>query len=300
MRRPFSAIPILACLLLFAPALARGQDAIATDRPTESDVVYGQAEGKDLTLDVYEPHSQQTSQRRFAVVLVHGGGWVGGDKTSDVQQELGTMLSRMGFVCFSVNYRLAHHRQHLWPAQIDDVQRSVRWIRSQAAHYNIRTDRMSAIGDSAGGHLVSLLGTTDTRDNSDPTLARYSSRVQYVVDICGPSDIAIEPKNGIDNMRAQVVHDLMGKYFKDDPQAFKDASPIYHVDSKSAKFLILHGALDPLVPINQSEKFCSALQAAGVEAKLVKFDGEGHGFFLPGNREKAFKLTVAFLQQHAR
>ena len=99
---------------------------------------------------------------------------------------MGNFLARSGFVAFSVDYRLFNGTVNLWPAQLDDVQRAVRWIRANAAKYRVDPNRIGAFGHSAGAQLAALLGMEDTRDNSDPSLAKYSSKVQAVVDVSGP------------------------------------------------------------------------------------------------------------------
>jgi dienelactone hydrolase len=88
-------------------------------------------------------------------------------------------------VVFNINYRLAFGRENTWPAQLDDVQRAVRWVRKNAVQYGVDPARIGAMGASAGGHLVCMLGLVETRDNSDPALAGFSSRVKCVVDIFG-------------------------------------------------------------------------------------------------------------------
>ena len=117
---------------------------------------------------IVEVKGMELDGKRPGVLMVHGGGWIGGDKAQ--YQKFGEKLAEKGYVAFSINYRLLPYFPH--PAQIDDTQRAMRWIRAHAADYHLDPKRIGALGDSAGGHLVSLLGTTDTRDNSDPELAK--------------------------------------------------------------------------------------------------------------------------------
>ncbi|MCA1596841.1 MAG: alpha/beta hydrolase, partial [Chloroflexi bacterium] len=153
------------------------------------DVQYGEAGGQKLLLDVYVPWGP--SMDRPAILFIHGGSWMGGDK-GDYHSFALKMASR-GYVGFAVNYRLANKWGNKWPAQIDDVQRAVRWVRAHARQYGVDPDRVGAIGESAGGHLVAMLGVTDTWNNSDPALAGYSSRVNCVVDLFGPTDFWLTP-----------------------------------------------------------------------------------------------------------
>lgn len=148
----------------------------------ESNVTYG----PHLKLDVYRPSNPGT-QARPAVILVHGGAWSGLDKST--MKGMASFLAREGFVAFSVDYRLYDGKdKNRWPAQLDDAQRAVRWVRANAAKYGVDPNEIGAFGHSAGAQIVALLGMDDTRDNSDSALAGYSSKVQAVVDVSGPSD----------------------------------------------------------------------------------------------------------------
>src|SRR5580700_7572569 len=109
----------------------------------ERDVQYGVQGGEKLLLDIYEPAFPSASPRP-AVVLIHGGSWNSLDKST--MQGMGNFLARTGFIAFSVNYRLLHENENRWPAQLDDVQRAVRWMRANAAKYNIDPNHIGAFG----------------------------------------------------------------------------------------------------------------------------------------------------------
>jgi acetyl esterase/lipase/lysophospholipase L1-like esterase len=281
------------------------------------DHFYGEVDGEKLGIDVYLPPANSDKSKRPAVLLIHGGGWVGGTR-KDVANEA-RALAKHGYVAFSVTYRLGNAPARLddsalpvrnrYPAPLDDCQRAVRWIRSKAAEFQIDPDRVTAIGWSAGGHLASLLGTLDTRDNSDPMLANYSSRVNGVINVFGPADLTlplpetnlagepVDPKGDSWVVRKPVhwlADELVGSTNVD---AQKAASPLHHIDSKTAPFLIVHGALDKLVPIQQSRAFHTALQAKGVEARLVEFPDEGHGFGKPDNQKRFAEEVLRFLDR---
>ncbi|HZP80759.1 MAG TPA: alpha/beta hydrolase [Chthonomonadaceae bacterium] len=278
-------------LAMAALGLLAGQ-AQALGVRIAKDVVYGTAGGVKLRLDVYQPLG--ATGRRPGVVLVHGGGWMGGDKSA--YAKMGQELAGQGYVAFSVNYRLAPGFHY--PAQLDDVQRAVRWIRAHAADYDLDPERLGALGDSAGGHLVSFLGTRDTRDNSDPELSRYSSRVCCVVDFYGPEDFTLPSSAAVNPSALQILTLFFGKTREQAPQLYRDGSPIVFVDRRSAPFLILHGTKDNLVPIEQSRRMRDALQKVGVEATFVALENDGHGFARPENQQKAHSLVEAFLARH--
>jgi acetyl esterase/lipase len=182
------------------------------------DVEYGVQGGQELLLDIYLP-TEKSPKPRPAVVLIHGGSWTSFDKGT--MARMVNFLARSGFVAVSVNYRLLHDRENRGPAQLDDVQRAVRWLRANASKYDIDPDHIGAFGHSAGAQLAALLGMEDTRDNSDPALAKYSSRVQAVVDVSGPSDFVA--KRNADSDAAMA--NLFGESYAKAPAVWRSASP---------------------------------------------------------------------------
>lgn len=268
----------------------------------ELDVKYGEANGQPLLLDAFRPAEQK--KKLPVVVYLHGGGWTGGNKKDFRDGARG--LAKADYVTFSIGYRLVRtndvNNNTRWPAQIDDVQRAIRWIRSKADEYNIDTNKIGAVGASAGGHLVNLLGLIETRDNSDKSLAQYSSKVQCVINIFGPSDLTPDfTKNGPAGPAVQtMVDNLIAKPKHGNMQIYKDASPLFLVNSNAAAFLHFHGTIDPLVPLDQSQRLHDALKKAGVESTLVIFEGEGHGFAKPENVQKFIIDSVNFLNKHLK
>ncbi|MGA7929080.1 MAG: alpha/beta hydrolase, partial [Candidatus Sulfotelmatobacter sp.] len=228
----------------------------------EPDIPYGTAGGHPLLLDIYEPGGR-ASELRPAVVLIHGGGWTSFDKGN--MRGMGMFLARCDFVAFSVDYRLLHGNENQWPAQLDDVQRAVRWIRANAAKYHLDPDRIGAFGHSAGAQLAALLGMEGTRDNSDPALAKYSSTVQAVVEVSGPTDFT--------TTRDPDDEAFLTKFFGGDyahhAEIWRDASPVFHVSKDASPFLIVHGRQDADVPIAQSQNLADKLTQAGVPVKFV-------------------------------
>ena len=262
-----------------------------------TNVPYSDAGDVGLFLDIYRPRDRASGPRP-AVVLIHGGGWVQGDKSWEAS--LADRLTRAGFVAVAIDYRLATDAGSRYPAQVDDVQRAVRWVRAHAREYGIDPDRVGAVGHSAGGHLAASLGSRETRDNSDPTLARYSSRVACVVDSAGPADFTTDESPSVGPSIAWVVPNLFGHSRAEAPEAYRDASPMTHVDARSAPTLLLHGTADDIVPIDQSRRLLRALREAGVEARLVELEGAGHALATPAHVRTYLDELLAFLRRHLK
>jgi acetyl esterase/lipase len=184
-------------------------------------------------------------------------------------------LAEDGYVTFNVDYRLTGDpaQEHLWPAQLDDAQRAVRWVRANAGRYGVDPDQVGAYGHSAGGHLAALLGVRETRDERDPDLAGFSSRVNAVVTIAGHLDLSIPYPGEFDRLSLVA---LLGGTHDEVPEAYQDASPIEWVDAKSAPFLIIHGAIDPMNPVAHARRMADALHEADVEVVSVEIPGGDH------------------------
>ncbi len=285
-----AAISIGICLLL--PAYAQDNSAIRTQK----DVAYERIGDVTEAMDIYQP--SQTGVVYPAVILVHGGGWSAGDKKDFTT--LGEGLARAGYVAFNVNYRLATAEGNKYPAQLDDVQTAVRWIRAHAKEYDINPNKLGALGASAGGHLVALLGTMDTRNNSDKALSKYSSRVDCVVDFFGPADFTPKHVKNYNPLVMNILVNFFGKTPQEAPALYREASPVTHINSKTVPFLIFQGTSDPLVPYSQSVELYNDLKAKHIEAKLVLFKGEGHGFSKPEDNQTALKDTLAFFAKHLK
>jgi acetyl esterase/lipase len=192
-----------------------------------------------------------------------------------------------------VDYRLLQGTDNRWPAQLDDVQRAARWVRANAAKYGVDPDHIGAFGHSAGAQLAALLGMEDTRDNSDASLSKYSSRVQAVVDVSGPTDFTTnrEPDD------EAFLANFFGGDFATHPELWRDASPVFHVAKSDAPFLILHGTQDTDVPIAQAEELYAKLEAAGVPVQLIKLD-DVHTFRTPEARARLVFETLQFFQRY--
>ena len=203
-------------------------------------------------LDLYLP--EKAKGRLPLVVWIHGGGWQGGSKEGCPV----VSMAAKGYVVASINYRFAQHA--VFPAQIEDCKAAIRWLRANAAKYHLDPDRVGVGGDSAGGHLVALLGTTGGVKDLEGDLGNLdqSSRVQAVVDLFGPTDFVTWDPNFNKAVYSMIEH-LLGVSPQEDKEKARRASPITYVTKDSAPFLILHGDQDNVVPLGQSESLAEAL-----------------------------------------
>src|SRR5215831_20676372 len=279
----------VACSLGMASA-AEGQEP---EIRAERDIIYGKADGVELQLNLALP---KTGKGPFpAVVCIHGGGWHQGQRQD--MDPITELLARRGYVAATVSYRLVPSAR--FPAQIEDCKAAVRWLRANADKYHINPDRIGAIGPSAGAHLSCLLGVTDKKDGLEGSGGNpeFSSRVQAVVSFFGRTDFT--KKTWSKELEEIIFVPLIGASFDDKPELYKKVSPIAYVSHTSPPFLLFHGAEDKLVPPRNSTDMAEKLRAAGVSAKAVIVEGEGHGW--DGEKwTKSIEQAVAFFDEHLK
>jgi acetyl esterase/lipase len=260
---------VLSCGTLSVPA--DGQER-KPDIRLESDVVFARAGTTELKLDLAMP---KEGEGPFpAVVCIHGGGWVGGDR-KQMRHTIET-LAEHGYVGVSPDYRLAPRDR--FPAQIEDCKAAVRWLRANAATYHVDPRRIGAVGFSAGAHLACLLGVTAKEDGleGDGGNAELSSAVQAVASYFGPTDLTQAVWS--EEARTKNLVPLLGGTPAEKAEAYRKASPMTYAGKNAPPFLFLHGTEDRIVPFKQSQELAEKLQRAGVSARVLPVVGEGHGW----------------------
>lgn len=250
-------------LLCFTLLLAAGSPAGAAQY---TDIEYGRAGGESLRLDAAIPDGPGPFA---AVILVHGGGWTGGDKSGGPKKAyiapLHGPLQQAGLAWFSINYRLAP--KHPYPACLDDVLTAVRWVKAHAAEYRIDPDRIGLSGESAGGHLVALAAIR----------ADTGARVAAVIPIYGRFDLTDQFQPGA-VLRGNTAA-LLGRAVLDETAhaLAREASPLLHVKAGLPPFLLVHGSADTTVPYDQSVQLQTKLRAQGVPCDFLTITGGIHG-----------------------
>jgi acetyl esterase/lipase len=221
-------------------------------------IVYGEAPRQ--VIHVFEPEPR--ADPRPAVVYFHGGGLIMGEPLQDARWA--KRFAEQGYVTFMAGYRLFGRidGSNPWPAQLDDAQRAVRWIRAHADEFGIDPDQICAVGVSSGGQLAGLLGTTEGSADPDPDLAGISSRVDCVVSISGPADLMVPDP---DPVWTDMINRLYGGSVEEVPAVWQGASPAHNVDEATVPFLIVHGNRDRMVAIEMSRNLADALAAADTE-----------------------------------
>lgn len=256
--------------------------------------------GRKEKMDLYLPEGAKAGKKYPAVLIIHGGGWFAGDKAARRERNIGMNLARAGYVCASINYRLAAKQETnfarrlatVWPGHLHDCKTAVRFLRKHAERFHIAPERIGAIGGSAGGHLTAMLGLTASGDGLDPAgpYAEFSCRVQAIVPLYGAHDL-------VARSRAKKLWETMTDA---DRKLCRAASPVTYASKDDPPTLILHGTADTTVPVRQSELLDKALRRAGVPAKLVIVKGAPHSFHLQPKQRDLRPVVIEFLDRHLK
>jgi acetyl esterase/lipase len=231
-------------------------------------------------LDILVPKDHATKKRPL-IVFIHGGGWLAGSKT-DGLGVIQAVAAEGDYVAATINYRLTPEAG--WPAQIFDCKAAIRYLRGNAAKYGIDPEHIGVMGLSAGGHLVSVLGTSGDVPSLEGELGSFtkeSSRVQCVVNFFGPTNFLTFYGPGTTTVKirdAKMIGPLLGKEEEEVLVNAKSASPVTWITKDDAPFFTAHGTQDNLVPYAQAEEINASLAKAGVETHLIEMTGAGHGF----------------------
>ena len=273
--------------------------------PTHKDLAYATI-SETQKLDLYIPTS---GNRPFPVVImVHGGGFMFGDKADGAGLTGVDQLLAAGYAVASINYRLSG--EAIYPAQIYDAKAAVRFLRANAAKYNLNSDKFGAWGASVGGNLVSLLGTTCGVAELEGDLgnADQSSCVQAVVDWFGPIDFLKMQEQFAGTSCSSTTNDasspeskLVGAAIQTIPEKVALTNPMNYITADDAPFLIQNGTADCNIPPVQSKNLADALSAVIGADKVtyVSLEGAGHG----GSQfetEENLKLVIGFLDTYLK
>lgn len=239
-------------------------------------------------LDVYYP-KQQPSAPAPMLLFIHGGGWSGGDRHDYTYYT--TRFAEKGYVAATMSYRLSGIAK--FPAAVEDAKCAVRWLRAHAAELGGDPDLIVTVGGSAGAHLAMMAGYTEEEQYRGGCAIDAEAKVAGVVDLYGPSDLnVIEARD-----RREVVN-FLGKSYQEAPDLFKEVSPLEHLDAADPPTLVMHGTIDDIVGIQQSDALVERLRELGVTHWYDRLNGFPHtmDIVLPVN-ERTQWLIDAFVQR---
>jgi acetyl esterase/lipase len=216
---------------------------LPVDVSAEENIVYARYGERRLHLDIFSPR-EKADLRYPGVILIHGGGWRSGNR--QMEWPMAQYLATHGYVTATVEYRLSIEAQY--PAGVHDLKGAIRWMRTNAAKYNIDPNKIAVYGCSAGGTLAAFLGTTGNTKQFEGSAgnADSSSAVQAVVDVDGVLDFTNPAESAKDNdpKKPSAGKSWFGASYKENPDIWKEASPINYINAKTAPILFVNSSLE--------------------------------------------------------
>lgn len=256
------------------------------------DIQYGNGGGVPLYLDLYAPESRQGPVP--GILLFYGGSWSGGRK--DQLRVYAQHFAQNGYVVATPQYRLKEAGR--WPNSVHDVKCAIRWMRAHAEENGVDPGRIGVMGNSAGGYLALMAGYTAGLEEfeGDGGWQDQSSAVQAVVNIYGPTDFTDPERRD----HPAILAYMNGSY-SEDPARFERASPIRYVTEKTPPTCVIHGTVDMLVPVEQSDWLVEKLNEHGVPHDYSRINGWPHAMDAVqavNNHTKA--LALNFFDRHLK
>lgn len=276
MQRPgLTSFIVLASAALSGCMTSPMPNASASDFKAHKDVTFTPASWPaPLVADFYQPNSDNPTP---AVLLIHGGGWNGKERRSDMTA-IAKSLAKRGYFVMNTTYRLTPDWK--FPTQTEDISEALAYLRRNATELNIDTDRIATFGYSAGAHLASLAGL-------DP-----KNRIKAIVSGGTPADLSFWPDGKLTGL-------LLGGPLKGNEAIYREASPVSHVTPNSPPVFVYHSTGDTLVPVEHAETYIAALEKNQVTHEVYWIKGRSHimAHLFPA---QAISKAIDFLDQHLR
>jgi acetyl esterase/lipase len=255
-------------------------------------IAYNSDTLKKHLLDIYLPAAVNGNSP--LVVFIHGGGWIGNDKYADMGYMTNTINSMLdnGMAVASIDYRFA--QDAVFPGILQDCNKAVSFLYDNATKFKLDKNRIALMGFSAGGHLASLMGTSQNNNVKKLNFPNAFRPFKYraVVDFYGPTDLVLLPGNENEKSPEAI---LIGAKPLERPDLAKAASPITYIDKNDPPFIIFHGEKDNLVSNKQSKLFYAWLQYYGVKSDLTIVKNAPH-FGAMYDVEEIRTKVIAFLK----
>ncbi len=271
-------------------------DYLANPQAPET-IQYAQRGGKSLVLNAFKPQGIRPGEAAPALVLIHGGGWVGG--TPDAFMLMARYFATRGMATFNITYRLAKPGESGVEDCLKDCRSALRYIRAHAEKLGVDPNRIAVLGDSAGGHLAAALGTLGGFDHPDDNLS-----VSAVADAMVLYNPIVDMTEG-DWIRFAVGGQALADRKSPRPEAPHEVaaaralSPVFHVKPQQPPALLIHGRADKIVPVSQAERFAAAAEEAGNRCDLIVLEETGHAFVVPAYKSPE-PVVVSAVQEADR
>lgn len=241
----------------------------------KKDIVYCSYGKRKMKLDVF--YDKNVKQKQIAVIIIHGGGWRSGSRQQ--HHSMAQKLASLGYVCFTPEYRLS--TEALFPAAIYDVKAAIRWVRNNAAKYNVNPNQIVSLGFSAGGEMAAFMGTTGNMPFFEGVVTNSDSQSQVnaVVNIDGTlSFVHPESGEGDDSKNISAATYWLGYSKKDNPKLWEAASPLSYVSAQTPPTLFINSSVARMHA--GRDDYREVLDANGIYSEVYEFENSPHSFCL--------------------
>jgi acetyl esterase/lipase len=253
-------------------------------------ITYCELGERKLLLDAFYPASK-SKIKRTAVIIIHGGGWRSGNQTQ--HYPLAQRLAALGYVCFTPEYRLS--TEALYPAAVYDIKAVIKWVKKNAKQYQIDTNKITVLGFSAGGELAAFMGATNGKVDFESTICNenFNAEVNAVVDIDGTlSFVHAESGEGDDSKRTSAGTYWFGYAKNDNPELWKQASPLTHAGKHTPPTLFINSAVDRMHAGRND--YIKILGEFNIYTEVQHFENSPHSFCL---YDPWFEPTVKYIDE---
>lgn len=270
-------LAVATLVALALPAIAQPQTPKMTETENHFTRVYKTVAERDLKLIIDTPADWKPTDKRLALVMFHGGSWVGGQP---VQFDTHARhFAKLGLVGIQVEYRLLRKPTDTPLVPIQDAKSAMRWVRSHAAELGIDPNRIAAGGGSAGGHLAAFASMVEGKD--DPA-----------------DDLSVSPRGNAMLLFNPVYDNGPGGFgYSRIGEAYREFSPAHNISADDPPSIVFLGTNDNLIPVAVAQKFKSDMENVGVRSDLFLYEGGVHGFF---NKSPYLEQTIAETEKFLR
>ncbi len=250
---------------------------------------YKKSDSKEVFLDIYTSKNNNTPSP--VILYVHGGSWIYGDNGIPIGLEpIIKAFNDSGFTIISLSYELLKENTPI-ENPIKDVKDSIRWIYKNKDKYNFDTNNIGVLGISSGAHLA--LMASYSKDNEfigDTDLSNYPSKVNYIIDVFGPTDLSTLDTSSVEDEYKSEIETLINS-----PNIINNYSPINYISNSSPSTLIIHSKTDEIVPYKNATKLYDSLENKNLNPKLLTLNSGSH-FFNGYNSNEIIALIFEVLK----
>ena len=255
----------------------------------KNDIVYCSYGKRKMKLDVF--FNKTKKEKQTAIILIHGGGWRSGSR--DQHHQMAQKLASLGYVCFTPEYRLS--TEALFPAAIYDLKASIRWIRENAAKYNVNPNQIVSLGFSAGGQLAAFIGVTGNMPlfEGEITNSNSKSQINAIIDIDGTLSFVHPESSEIkDTKNFGASAQWIGYSMYDNPKLWEVASPLTFVSASTPPTLFINSSI-PRMHAGRDD-FRKVLTENRIYSEVHEFENSPHTFCL---FNPWFEPTIQYIDQ---